>query len=156
MVSVQVNKADVAAEFVEVVKHLDYNTARKIPVGIMYRMNKIKNPDHKVVLQKGVALENQGLMQETLDLLAAVYKKYCASESERRLIHKAGEERVAKEEAIKREKYNPDNIFETSNKETVNKETIKVEEVQTDMIVKEETFIKKIINFFKNLFGGNK
>ena len=156
MVSVQVNKADVAAEFVEVVKHLDYNTARKIPVGIMYRMNKIKNPDHKVVLQKGVALENQGLMQETLDLLAAVYKKYCASDTERRMIHKAGEERVAKEEAIKREKYNPDNIFGANNKDTINKDTIKVEEVQTDMIVKEESFFTKVINFFKNLFGGNK
>ena len=150
MVNVQVNQADIAAEFLDVYKHLDPIIARKIPLTIIYRFRKIRNPNHKVELKEGLEIDEQDIMPETLSLIGYLYTEYCATEEEKQKIRAAESRREAALEALKREKYNPDNIFASNTKET----EVKVEEVKTELVPVKESILTKIVNFFKNLFGG--
>ena len=73
--------------------------------------------------------------------------KYLLNESQRNFLQKVFNENQKKINAIKKEKYNPDNIFKNTNK------SISKEEKRTSNIieVKEEKWYRKIIKLIKNL-----
>lgn len=113
--------------------------------------------NHEFEYDYSKEISEQNILYKTKCILANLYEDYLATEEEKLEILKEEKEYLANEEKIKREKYNPDDIFKNKYEKT----KIEVTEMHTDLIVHDEniTWFEKIrskINELLNKFFKNK
>ena len=88
-------------------------------------------------------------MEETKAILANIFRDYWATlEQKERILEKEKNDREI-EENLKREKYNPDDLFKKKQKVIQQNEEI---QSKFPVEIKKEKFYKKIINFMKKIF----
>lgn len=142
-------------EIIEILKYVPEESVNKIPLDMMemFKANMDNNYEFEVDINK--SFEEQNLLEETKAIFANIFRDYWATQYQKeKIVAKERNDREKQEE--KRKMYNPDDIFKKKQNILENVESKKVEDYSTNLPVEvKETFYKKIINFFKNLFHLN-
>ena len=140
-------------EVVEVLKYIPEESVNKIPQEMieMFKANMDKDYDFEVYVNK--SFEEQNLLEETKAIFANIFRDYWATPYQKERIEAKEKQDREKEEEEKKAKYNPDDIFKKRQSDITNDETEEVENYSENLPVEvKESFYKKIVNFFKNLF----
>ena len=91
-------------------------------------------------------IENCELREETIIILALIYRDFLCNENEKKELKERDAEELKKIEKEIREKYNPEDIFKKEEKNEDNHQ-------ETGMIkYKEQSFIKRLFEKIKNIF----
>ena len=133
-------------QVIEILKYVPQESVDKIPKEMIktFKINMDDKYDFKIDISK--SFEEQDIFEE---ILANIFRDYWATpEQKERILEKERNDREI-EENIKREKYNPDNLFKKKQKVIQQNE-----EIQSNLPVeiKKEKFYEKIINFLKKIF----
>ena len=138
-------------EVIMIINSLEDEVKKLIPKDKIefYESHMDRNYNFQIDYDKSI--NNQKILYPTKCILANIFKEYIASEEDKKLIFEKEAKEKANVENQKREKYNPNEIF---NKKQLKSELI-VEEMMTDVILEEkkcsifEKIKNKIIKFFK-------
>ena len=136
-------------QVIEILKYAPQEIVDKIPQKMIktFKTNMDDKYDFKIDISK--SFEEQDVLEETKAILANIFRDYWATpEQKERILEKEKNDREI-EENLKREKYNPDDLFKKKQKVIQQNE-----EIQSNFPVeiKKEKFYKKIINFMKKRF----
>lgn len=134
---------EVAAELIEIFKFVEEPVLEKIPEKLKEELSRIADKNSKFKIDKTKKLSEQKILPETKQLLSGIFIKYCCRQQDGEEILVACKENDMKIEQEKREKYNPDKIFE---KKEETKPCFKL------VIVKKEPWYKKIIKSIGRIF----
>ena len=145
------NYAKAYKEIIEILKYTKKSDVKKIPKEkiIMWKTN--MDEKWNFSLDTTIELENQNILPETRAIMANIFYDYWATDYQKQRIDEKDKKNAETQEIEKREKYNPDNIFQ-------NKTVIKdvVNESNTSLIIaKKEKWHKKIFISIINLFSKN-
>lgn len=139
------------AEVDTILNLMDEKYIKEIPEKLrnLFKEKKQKDYNKSIVLDK--PLEEQGLSNETLSILAVLnYNYWCKDEEKRKqLIETYSKNENLYQEEL-REKYNLYNIFKKHIQENNVEENIVKDEIS--MIEYKESIFKKIINKIKSMF----
>ena len=114
----------------------------KIPKPLYNFIREEKLDEYNNVLDEKKDISEQ-LSEEALDFIAYLNLMYWCSAEEKQELIRIYSENDKKEEELKREKYNPDKLFESKTKR-INEEK--------SMVIYKESLLRKIINRIKQLF----
>ena len=132
-------------EVYTVLKTLDLLS--KIPKELVEYLKVNKDDSYKFYFFEEYPLEIQIDNKETDEFLSYIYLKYiCESQEEKQQMKQEFIQNDVKEEEEKREKYNPDNIFNKS------EEVKEVEKVEESLAPVNESIFSKIISKIKSFF----
>lgn len=140
---------EVATELIEIFKFIEEPILEKIPEKLKEELGKIASKDYKFKIDKTKKLNDQKIRPETKQLLSAIFIKYCCRQEDGEEILVACKENDMKIEQEKREKYNPDTIFEK-------KEETKAEEKKPCfklVVIKKDPWYKKLGRAIGRIFG---
>lgn len=134
---------NVFAEAYVILKYLKPEEYSKIPKEVLSAIEENRNKDYEYYMNEEVDIEKQPMMEETRALLFNIYKDYLATLEEKIMIEKELQRKRDESNLLKKQQYNPDDIFKAKEK---NK--------QPDQLpaVKKENIIKKIISKIKSIF----
>jgi len=130
------NKGIVYKQVYDVLKTLDDS---RVPEKILLNLQEIMDEKYEF------DMDHEELLEESKDILSAIYTDYLATDDEKDVILKLEDSYRQKEEKVKRDKYDVD-VFK-------NKESNKQEGEQTQIVKQENNFIKKVVRKLKNLFS---
>ena len=141
------NTKDAYVEVLSIIDLLEENQKNKIPKKIKDFFEDNKNKNYQANIVPDIPLEEQDLLQETIDILAMLKLNYwCTNEEKEELLDLLNEnEKKYQEELLG--KYNPDNLFKRREETKV----VLSEEVSL-IEYKKHTLFDKIKMFVKNMF----
>ena len=125
--------------------NMSAETLNKIPNDFITFIRQISSKTYSFKYDKRKPLKEQQLLPETEGLIALIYRDYLCNENERKEYIEHCNKVLEKIEEEKREKFNPDNIFEK-------KESVQHDGKIVPIMYKKESFFKKIINKIKSFF----
>ena len=134
------------SEVYEILGILGPKYINRIPSQLYEYIENNRKKDYSCNINNYEPIENQNIMDETIELISLINLKYWADENERESlisIYNANEE-IYNEKA--REKYDPNNIFKNK---TVQKEEAAMVEI------KAEKWYEKLFSLIKKLFERN-
>ena len=139
--------SEAAVEFKSILENCSDDIVNKIPTNFLKFIDKIASKTYKFNYDKTKSLIEQNLKSETRGLIALVYQDYICTDEERKEYIQKSNLYIIENENMKREKYNPNDIFKDVKNYKVNnsKENSIIE-------YKKENFIQKIFNKIKYLF----
>lgn len=149
MLSLQTKNA--YSEVFELMKSVDRNDLDKIPMDILISIKENRNEEY--VPKIDFENINQSLSKKALALYIGLYKKYIVQDKEEvQAINK-----ILYENEVKKSKDAKYDIFNKTNADEINVTEDKIEQ-NKELVVYEESFIKRIINKLKSIFksGGKK
>ena len=134
-------------EVIEILKYVPDEDVQKIPEEKLefYKTNMDNEYTYKLDMTK--EFEEQEMSNITKAILANIFRDYWATPYQKEKIEVKEKYDLEKLEEEKRERYNPDNIFNNKKEETV------IENTNLPVEIKKETFLKKLISFIKGLFN---
>lgn len=130
------------SEVYEILKLVDKEYFDKIPKKFVEFLEREKDNNYIPNINENISLEEQKLLNDTINILAMIKLDYwCSSEEEKSELLKLLNENEKKHRENINEKYNPENIFEkTANRE--NKDLVEV---------KEKKWYEKFWDMFRNI-----
>jgi len=148
MVEAKINNYKKALVEVDaVLSCLDYNEYKKIPTNIIDAIENNKDEEYTYDYDEELEYEDWSLMPETKAILYNIFKKYLATEEQRKYLQQKERLGNYKIESEKIKKYNSENLFKKE------KEVKKVEqEENNELIVKRDSSFKKILEKLKSIF----
>ena len=135
-------------EVMEILNFVPKESVEKIPRTMIdtFEAKMDKDYDFKVDINK--SFEEQNLLEETKAIFANIFRDYWATPYQKERIKAKEKQDRENQEEEKRQVYNPNDIFKTRKS--------KVENYSENLPIEvKESFYRKIINFFKNLFHLN-
>ena len=115
----------------------------KIPEDIRKLFKEEKDKAYKKEIDLDLSIEGQGFMKESIDTILWLNLEYwCTNEDEKDVLEKMYDNNQKISEELKREKYNPDNIFNSPSKKS---EALVVSNEKRNIFVK---IVEKIKQFF--------
>lgn len=143
------NYACAYKEVIEVLKYTKREDVNKIPKYriLLWKTNMKKDHDFKIDVNK--SLEEQNLSNEAKAIIANIFKKYWATDYQRKKIEAKEKYDIEQIEKEKHEKYNPDDIFKDKKHNIMQSENVKSHE---EIIEYKESIFKVIINKIKSIF----
>ena len=151
-------------EVVELLNALPIDEFNQIPSEEIEFYKENMDKDYNFSIDSEVDLSKQNISFEANSIIIDIFQKYFATEEQKKKIEKILEKNSAEEDALKRERYNPDNIFKKevpSNikvEETIENENENVDVEKNEILpinVKENIFFK-IKNFILRIFNKEK
>ena len=151
-------------EVVELLNALPIDEFNQIPSEEIEFYKENMDKDYNFSIDSGVDLSKQNISFEANSIIIDIFQKYFATEEQKKKIEKILEQNSAEEDTLKRERYNPDNIFKkevSSNikvEETIENENENVDVEKNEILpinVKENIF-SKIKNFILRIFNKEK
>ena len=140
------------SEVYEILNLLDKETLRKIPSGFYKMLEENKDNTYKVNLKLSESLEEQELMQDTINILALIKLNYlCKNEEDKKELINILKENDKKHQEQLQEKYNPDNLFKRYKKDR-NNDNPKKQIVENMPVTYKEKFFNKLKKLIKRLF----
>lgn len=136
-------------EVYEILKNTDEELVKKIPNKFLEFIKNNMNSDYVINIQKDIEIDKQKILLETEGILSLIYRSYWATEEEMKQFKNKERQEFLNEEKRKQEKYEGKNIDEIFEKR---KNLNKVILDNNLMVIKEESFIKKILNKIKKVF----
>lgn len=145
------------SEVDDILTFSDETIISKIPKSFIDFIRENKDKNHITNINPYLSLEEQDLNEKTKSIMAVIYRSYIATEEEKQAFLEKDKEEFEKLEALKNEKYDPNNIFKDNNIEKAELEN-KHEETSQEAditVIKEESFFRKLISkikmFIKNI-----
>jgi uncharacterized protein YdaT len=118
---------------------------QKLPENFLDLIATERDKKYKVNINSNLPLENQELLEDTINILAMLNLEYWYNNDEKNMLKQLLASNEQDYQNFINEKYNPDNLFK--------KRTHHTEQVlENAMIEYKESFIIKIINRIKNIF----
>lgn len=143
--------SEAAVEFNCILENSSKTIIEKIPIKFLNFMKEIASTTYEFNYDKSKSLNEQNLKSETRGLIALVYQDYICNDDERKEYIQKSQMFANKMEDLKREKYNPDNIFKTKNNYTESIE--KIDSAETAIVeYKEKNFLQKLFDKIMNIF----
>ena len=139
-------------EVIEILNYVPQESVNKIPRTMLdtFKAKMDNNYDFKVDINK--SFEEQDLLDETKAIFANIFRNYWATPYQKERIEakeKYDRQRIEEE---KKDKYNPDDIFNKRNRIDIEERIEKSNTNNLPVEVKKEKFYERIISFFKKLF----
>ncbi|MFR8117247.1 MAG: hypothetical protein ACLVAK_09630 [Clostridia bacterium] len=142
-----INYKKALVEVDAVLSCLDYNEYKKIPANIIDAIENNKDEEYMYDYDEELEYEDWSLMPETKAILYNIFKKYLATEEQRKYLQQKERLENYKIESEKIKKYNSENLFKKE------KEVKKVEqEENNELIVKRDSSFKRILEKLKSIF----
>lgn len=142
-----INYKKALVEVDAVLSCLDYNEYKKIPTNIIDAIENNKDEEYTYDYDEELEYEDWSLMPETKAILYNIFKKYLATEEQRKYLKQKERLENYKIESEKIKKYNSENLFKKE------KEAKKVEqEENNELIVKRDSSFKRILEKLKSIF----
>lgn len=139
-------------EVLEIIKYFSKEDYSKIPTEKIEFYQKNMDKDYSFTINPEIDLAEQNISPEANAIIINLFTEYYATEEQKVKIKEILDLNQKKEEAEKREKYNPDNIFKKVNNNENDKEEIK----NNELIEYKESFFTKFKNFIFKLLRINK
>lgn len=121
----------------------------KISKSFINFIEKNKSNNYVSNINPKIPIREQNIRKETKEMLGIIYRDYLCSNEEHDELIKQEEQEIKQYEEELRQKYNPNDLFKNKQKE-YNYEKEKVNVAMAEY--KKETFIEKILKFFKSRF----
>lgn len=138
---------DAYVEVLGILNLLEDEHKNKIPKRLKEFFENNKNQDYQVNIIPNIPLEEQNLLQETVDILAMLKLNYwCANEEEKKEFMNLLNENEKNYQEELNEKYNLDNLFKNK------ANTIETLNSSVAMMEYKESIFTKIKNWFKRTF----
>lgn len=140
---------DVCKEVLTILAYFNEELIEKIPDKVLKKLTELSK-DSKVdfYIDSEKNLDYQNISEEGKNLIALLYCNYIANEDEKKQILKSWDENENKYQENLREKYNPNNIFQSKIGKTAENDNKDL--YNNAMIVyREESIFNKIKNFIK-------
>ncbi len=135
-------------EVVEILKYVPEESVNKIPEKMLEMFNNNMDNTYEFKVDISKDFEEQNLLEETKAIFANIFRDYWATPYQKERIKAKEKQDRENQEEEKRQVYNPNDIFKTRKS--------KVENYSENLPIEvKESFYRKIINFFKNLFHLN-
>ena len=149
------NYSNAYKEVIEILKYVPKESVDKIPQAMIetFKTKMDKNYNFQININK--SFEEQELLEETKAILANIFRDYWATPYQKKRIEEKEKYDRQKLEEEKRDKYNPNDIF---NKEANSEELKSLEENQNSNLpveVKKQKFYQLLISFIKKIFLRN-
>lgn len=143
-------------EVIEILNYVPQESVNKIPQTMINTFKAKMDKNYYFQIDINKSFEEQDILEETKAILANIFRDYWATPYQKDRIKAKEKYDRKKAEDEKREQYNPDDIFKKKQRDIENEKAEKVKNYSDNLPVEvKETFYKKIINFFKNLFHLN-
>ncbi len=133
---------DVFSEVYSFLQVMGDSYKKKIPENIYDIIEKNRSIEYNPSYNLNEPFENQ-MKKETLAIIAYIDMNYWCETNEKRKIQKALYEKELNEELLKKQLYNPDNLFKTKNKNIENHSIIEY---------KKENLLMRFVGIIKNWF----
>jgi len=148
----EINKyAKAYTEVLEIIKYFPEQEYKKIPKEKIECYKKNMDKDYKFTINPEVDLAEQNVSKEASAIIITLFRDYFATEEQKEQLKELIRLNKTKLEKEKREKYNPDNLFENNLK----KDDEKIIANNLPIEVKKDNFFKRLINYIKCLFINN-
>ena len=134
-------------ELYEILGQMDKLTVMKIPEDILNNINSKRNKDFKTKIDKYDLFNEENIRKETVDLLCWLDYNYWMNNERKEKVKKIISKNLEEENDYKREKYDPEKIFKTTDID--NNSKLKNQELTE---IPKDSFFTKIKMFFKQLF----
>ena len=137
------------SEVYEILQLLDDEFVDKVPKKFMEFIEKEKDNDYIPNIKPNVSLEEQELLEDTINILAMLKLDYwCENEAEKQeLLDILNKNEIEHQQEL-REKYNPDNLFKNKNKSYYEN----VKEEKSLVIKAKKNFIIMLFEKIKMMF----
>jgi len=137
-------------EVIEILKYVPNEEVKKIPKEKLdfYNSNMDNEYNYKIDMTK--EFEEQEMSEITKAILANIFRNYWATPYQKERIEAKEKYDLEKLEEEKREEYNTDNIFKNKQHEMI------VGNRNLPAEIKKKSFLKKLVNFIRNLISKNK
>lgn len=139
---------DAFSEAYIILSSLEDEELKKIPSNVISAIENNRNLNYIYEINEDVDLFKQPMLLETKAILFNLYRDYLATPEQRKKIIKIQNEERQRKDKEKREKYNPNGMFENRQSNFKN-----VPENKAIIEVKKENFIEKIIRKIKSKFN---
>lgn len=138
---------DAYVEVLGILDLLDQEQKNRIPKKLKEFFENNKNQDYQVNIDSNIPLEEQNLLQETVDILAMLKLNYwCTNEKEKEGLLNLLNENEKKYQEELRKKYNPNNLF----KDKESKRVIYTNE-ELSIVKYKESIFKRIKDWLKRI-----
>ena len=139
-------------EVLEIINHFSEDEY-KIPREKIDFFEKNKDKDYNFQINPNADLAEQNISQNANAILVSLFRDYFATDNQKEILKNLLKQNQEKIEIEKHEKYNPDNIFNNR----VNTEKLKDSKEELALVeIKDQTWYKKILDFFKSIFKKSK
>ena len=143
------------SEVLEVLKYLPKEDYDKIPSKTIDLLEANCDENSDFTYNIALPFDKQNISKDAKNILALLYRTCWISEEEKKKITLKEKAKLEKDEKLKKEKYNPDNIFKNNKRQEYAKENSKLNHINALAEIKKETLFDKTITFFKKLFKIN-
>lgn len=139
-------------EVYEILQGMDKSIVMKIPEEILLTIKTKRNRNFTTSIDKNDIFNENNISKESVDLLCWLDYTYWKNETEKAHINKIIKKKIISEEIIKRNCYNPDDIFtnKKQRKQHINKETISLIEYKETVFSKIK---KSILKLFTKIYN---
>lgn len=143
--------SNACAEVVKILDYIPYKDYKKIPKDVILYYEKNANKNYNFEYNIKCSLEEQNVSKTAKTIIAILFRDYWATSEQKSKILKYEKYETIKEEKMKKEKYNIDDIFK-KNKENIIKD-IKSDNENNMLILpqkqkKYKKILYKILKFF--------
>lgn len=138
-------------ELNEIINHLNTNLKNKIPKKTLEAIKNSGDKNYQFKYDNTQSLSKQKLLPETISLLSIIYSDYLCSEEEKKKWDEYDKFTLQKQEELKQEKYNANNLF----KEQKNNTSVVVLDEKKQLQVdgsKKQSFWSKLKKFIMKIF----
>lgn len=156
------NYSNVLTETSEILNYFDKSILEKIPQKLIDKIQESKNNEYHFQYDKSKTLVEQKIMQETKDLISAIYLMYCCDGEQRQQLLDICKENERKSMEYLNQNYDASELFK-NRKENIKENAVeKIESTENDVnnkiaIIEEEKWYNKLYarikSFFNRIFG---
>lgn len=157
-----VNYSNVLTETSEILNYFDKSILEKIPQKLIDKIQESKNNAYHFQYDKSKTLVEQKIMQETKDLISAIYLMYCCDGEKRQQLLDICKENEKESMEYINQNYDISELFK-NRKENIRENAVqKIESTENDVnnkiaIIEEEKWYNKLYakikSFFNRIFG---
>ena len=157
-----VNYSNVLTETSEILNYFDKRILEKIPQKLKDKIQESKNNAYHFQYDKSKTLVEQKIMQETKDLISAIYLMYCCDGEKRQQLLDICKENEKESMEYLNQNYDISELFK-NRKENIRENAVqKIESTENDVnnkiaIIEEEKWYNKLYakikSFFNRIFG---
>lgn len=140
-------------EVLEIISYFSEEEYSKIPSEKIKFYEDNKDKDYKYKINPKMDLQEQNISREAEAILIILFRDCFATEKQKEILNNLLKQNQEKADQEKYEKYNPNDIFKNS--KNSNKEIANDEEKLLPLIIKEEKWYIKVLEFFKSIFNKN-
>lgn len=143
--------ANAYSEVLEVLKYIPEKDYKKIPIKTIQLLEANSNEKSEFTYNIALPFDEQNISKDAKIILAILYRNCWITEGEKKKLKEIERKYMIDTEQDKRNKYNPDKIFE-------NREKLIVEELKENhyIVAKDKKWYSKLFEKIKNLFKRNR